>query len=210
MTEIRHPAYRRASFTIAVNHLRQLPEDTGCEVGFAGRSNAGKSSAINAITGQRSLARTSKTPGRTQQIVFFELDESRRLVDLPGYGFAKVPLKIKAHWQSLMEGYFRRRKSLRGLVLVMDIRHPFKPFDEMMLDWCEDTETPVHVLLTKCDKLSRGAASAVRQQALKSLSQRNLDFEVQIFSALKNTGIETALATLDAWYEYEPRNKAPE
>ncbi len=203
MAEPRHPLYRQAHFTIAVNHLRQLPPDQGLEVGFAGRSNAGKSSAINVITGQKSLARTSKTPGRTQQIVFFTLDEQRRLVDLPGYGYAKVPAKIKRHWQGLMEGYFRNRRALRGLILVMDIRHPLKAFDEMMLDWCQATATPVHILLTKADKLSRGAAAAHLQQVKKALRERALDCSVQTFSALKRSGVEAALAKLDHWLELE-------
>lgn len=199
-------AYRKAHFTIAVNHLRQLPEDTGLEIGFAGRSNAGKSSAINTITGIHSLARTSKTPGRTQQIIFFELDEKRRLVDLPGYGYAKVPLKIKAHWHALMEGYFNRRQSLRGLVLVMDIRHPLKEFDWQMLEWCKATDIPVHILLTKADKLSRGAASGELLRVKNALKKEKfLDVEVQAFSSLKREGTETVLNKLNTWLDIEPK-----
>ena len=208
MTELRHPALRRAVFTIAANAISQLPADTGMEVGFAGRSNAGKSSAVNTITGQKSLARTSKTPGRTQQIIFFSLDEQRRLLDLPGYGFAKVPPAIKAHWQNLMEGYFRERSSLKGLVLVMDARHPLRDFDQMMLDWCENTQTPVHILLTKSDKLSRGAASAELQKVRKLVKEWNVEQEVQLFSALNNTGLEPVLAKLALWLDLESPNAA--
>jgi GTP-binding protein len=203
MAEIRHPALRRAKFTIAVNEIKQLPEDTGMEVGFAGRSNAGKSSAVNLITGQKSLARTSKTPGRTQQIVYFNIDQQRDLVDLPGYGYAKVPPRVKAHWQKLMESYFQKRQSLKGLMLVMDIRHPMKEFDLMMLDWCENTQTPVHVLLTKADKISRGAAGAELQKIRKLLGEWEVDTEVQIFSSLKGTGLEVALEKLNEWLELE-------
>ena len=198
MNEARHPLYRQARFSIAAHHLRQLPADQGVEVAFAGRSNAGKSSAINALTGQKAPARTTKTPGRTRQIVFFTLDEQRRLVDLPGYGYAKVPARMQRHWQGLMQAYFDCRRSLRGLVLVMDIRHPLKEFDQMMLDWCEASGTPVHILLTKADKLSRGAAAAQRQQVERALAGRAA-CDIQTFSALKHSGVEQALARLDEW-----------
>lgn len=155
----KHNPYRTASYVISAHHLKQLPADSGYEVAFAGRSNAGKSSAINTLTEQKSLARTSKTPGRTQQIVIFDLDEERRIADLPGYGYAKVPQKLKAHWQQVMQRYFEQRKCLRGVVLVMDIRHPMKPFDEQMLAWCSASGVPCHVLLTKADKLKRGQAA---------------------------------------------------
>jgi GTP-binding protein len=146
--------YQQAQYFLSTHHFHQLPADVGREVAFAGRSNAGKSSAINAIVGQKSLARTSKTPGRTQQIVFFKLDEERRLVDLPGYGFAKVPLKVKEHWQQLLEKYLHTRESFQGLILMMDIRHPLTEFDQQMLLWCQLSNMPVHILLTKADKLS--------------------------------------------------------
>ncbi|MDH5544466.1 MAG: ribosome biogenesis GTP-binding protein YihA/YsxC [Gammaproteobacteria bacterium] len=196
---------RRAHFTIAVNAIKQLPTDTGIEIGFAGRSNAGKSSAINTITGIKSLARTSKTPGRTQQIIYFDLDEERRLVDLPGYGFAKVPEKIKKHWQGLMEGYFQRRKSLHGVVLVMDVRHPLKPFDIQMLEWCKDTNTPVQILLTKADKLSRGAADKQLHATKKALKQQGLLLgELQLFSSLSGTGKEQVIEKLEEWLAPTP------
>ncbi|MDH5299784.1 MAG: ribosome biogenesis GTP-binding protein YihA/YsxC [Gammaproteobacteria bacterium] len=204
MAELRHPALRRAFFTMAANAISQLPADNGLEVGFAGRSNAGKSSAVNTITGQNSLARTSKTPGRTQQIIFFSLDEQRRLVDLPGYGFAKVPFEVKDHWRNLMEGYFRQRASLKGLVLVMDVRHAMRDYDQIMLDWCEATKTPVHVLLTKSDKLSRGAASNELQKVRKELQKWKVDHEVQLFSSLNAVGLEPVLAKLCTWLDLPP------
>lgn len=194
--------YRQARFLLAVQQLKQLPNQLTHEVGFAGRSNAGKSSAINTITGIHSLARTSKTPGRTQQIVYFTLDEKRALVDLPGYGFAKVPLKIKSHWRNLMEGYFQSRKQLKGLVQVMDIRHPMKEFDQQMLEWCDYNSIPVQVLLTKADKVSKNVASSTKLQINKSLTQMGMDnFEVQTFSSLKRTGTETVIEKLDQWLE---------
>lgn len=201
VSEIRPPILRRARFTLAAAKAVQFPADEGIEVGFAGRSNAGKSSAINCITGQKSLARTSKTPGRTQQIVFFDLDEHRRLVDLPGYGYAKVPPNLKMQWQNLMEGYFQNRHALRGLVLLMDIRHPLKEFDEIMLDWCEATQTPVHVLLTKADKLSRGAAAKQLQLVRKQTKARKMEMDIQTFSSLKADGLTDVLKKLEHWFE---------
>jgi len=202
-----NPAYRKATFLLAVQHLKQLPDNMSIEVGFAGRSNAGKSSAINTITGIHSLARTSKTPGRTQQIVYFTLDEQRAIVDLPGYGFAKVPPRVKKHWQQLMEGYFQDRSALKGLVLVMDIRHPLKEFDEQMLQWCQHTGTPVHILLTKADKLSKGAANNVLLKIKNTLKAEGYtDFSIQTFSSLKRQGSETVMEKLDEWYGYQAAN----
>lgn len=198
-----NPAYNRATFLLAVQHLNQLPDNMKLEVGFAGRSNAGKSSAINTITGIHSLARTSKTPGRTQQIVYFTLDEERAIVDLPGYGFAKVPPKVKQHWQKLMEGYFQNRTQLKGLVLVMDIRHPLKEFDLQMLYWCQHNDTPVHILLTKADKLSKGAANNTLLDVKKKLESDGFkDATVQMFSSLKREGSEVVKEKLDQWFEY--------
>jgi len=199
-----NPAYRKAKFLLAVQHLKQLPDNIQNEVGFAGRSNAGKSSAINTITGIHSLARTSKTPGRTQQIVYFTLDDEHSLVDLPGYGFAKVPIQVKKHWHTLMEGYFTNRQALKGLVLVMDIRHPMREFDEQMLEWCHHNHTPVHILLTKADKLSKGAASSVMLKIKKMLKDQEYDnFSVQTFSSLKRTGSETVMQKMDEWFGYD-------
>jgi len=193
----KHNPYRASRYVISAHHLRQLGEDSGYEVAFAGRSNAGKSSAINALTGQKSLARTSKTPGRTQQIVLFEIDATRRIADLPGYGYAKVPEKLRAHWRSLMQAYFERRGSLRGVVLVMDIRHPLRPFDEQMLAWCAAARVPCHVLLTKADKLKRGPAQSTLLKVRKSLPT---GATAQVFSARKPAGLDELIERLDLWY----------
>jgi len=193
----KHNPYRRARYVISAHHLRQLGEDSGFEVAFAGRSNSGKSSAINALTDQKSLARTSKTPGRTQQIVLFEIEAGRRIADLPGYGYAKVPDALRAHWRETMQAYFECRKSLRGVVLVMDIRHPLRPFDEQMLAWCAAADLPCHVLLTKADKLKRGPASATLQQVRKALPA---GASAQIFSARNRSGLEELVAHLDRWF----------
>lgn len=194
---IRHNPYRAAEYVISAHHLRQLPDDTGYEVAFAGRSNAGKSSAINTLTEQKSLARTSKTPGRTQQIVIFDIDEQRRIADLPGYGYAKVPEKLKAHWQQVMQRYFEQRQCLKGVVLVMDIRHPMKPFDEQMLAWCSASNIPCHVLMTKADKLKRGPAQAALHKLRKALPP---GATAQVFSAKNREGMELLLERLNQWY----------
>ncbi len=170
---------------------------------FAGRSNAGKSSALNTLADQRSLARTSKTPGRTQLINFFELDEQRRLVDLPGYGYAKVPEAVKRHWQQVLADYLRVRQCLQGLVLLMDIRHPFKEFDRQMLDWCHHQQMPVHILLTKADKLKRGPASNTLQQVRNTLKADYPLATVQLFSSLDKQGVEQAREKLASWLEIE-------
>ncbi len=198
--------YRHAEFLCAAHTLAQTPEDDGLEVAFAGRSNAGKSSAINVITDQKSLARTSKTPGRTQQIVFFTLDEERRLVDLPGYGYAKVPMSVKLHWQKTLDLYLRERKSLQGLILLMDIRHPFTEYDTHMTNWCLAAHMPVHILLTKADKLSHGKASSVLQQVRKrcqDLAQgQDTPVTAQLFSALKKEGLPGVRECLNDWFNY--------
>ena len=195
--------YQKARFLLSAPSLSHSPVDAGAEVAFAGRSNAGKSSAINTITNIRSLARTSKTPGRTQQLVYFELDENRRLVDLPGYGYAKVAERIKQKWQRHMEEYLRQRTSLHGLILVMDIRHPLTDFDRQMLAWCDYTELPVHVLLTKADKLKRGAATKTVQEVKNELAQLCGHASLQTFSSLKRTGVEEVHAVLDQWLDFE-------
>ena len=200
--------YSSTRFMLSVNRLADLPVDEGVEVAFAGRSNAGKSTAINTITGQRALARTSKTPGRTQMINYFQLGEDgARLVDLPGYGFARVPERIKQHWAALLDDYFRQRQSLRGLVLMMDVRRPLTEFDQQMLNWCSQASLPCHVLLTKADKLSRGAAGGALQKTRHALGQLPGDFSVQLFSGLKRQGVEEARRKLDEWLD--PRD-APE
>ena len=192
--------YRQASYVLNAARLAQLPQDVGWEVAFAGRSNAGKSSAINVLTDQKSLARTSKTPGRTQQIVVFEIDISRRIIDLPGYGYAKVPEKVKQDWRRLMGMYFESRRSLRGVVLVMDIRHPMRPFDVQMLNWCHAVDMPCHILLTKSDKLKRGAAQSTLLGLKKKLPK---NVSLQLFSALKKVGRDELIRKLNEWYEIE-------
>jgi GTP-binding protein len=192
--------YRRAHYTISATKLSELPEDNGIEVAFAGRSNAGKSSAINTITGIKALARISKTPGRTQMINFFNLDEQRALVDLPGYGYAKVPEKMKLRWQQTLSQYLETRDSLRGLMVMMDIRHPLKEFDIQMLKWAEHAELPTHILLTKSDKLKHGAAMASLHKVSSELKKLNLMATVQLFSSLKHTGKDEAISKLDSWF----------
>lgn len=193
--------YRSAHYTVSATQLSQLPPDGGYEVAFAGRSNAGKSSAINTITGIKALARISKTPGRTQMINFFQLDDERSLVDLPGYGYAKVPEKMKLKWQSTLSKYLETRQALRGLMLMMDIRHPLKPFDLQMLSWAKEAQLPIHVLLTKSDKLGRGAASNALQQVRRQLTEADLQATVQLFSSLNQQGRDEAIQTLDQWFE---------
>ncbi len=192
--------YRQAHYTISATQLSELPDDTGIEVAFAGRSNAGKSSAINTITDQKSLARISKTPGRTQMINFFALDDDRALVDLPGYGYAKVPEKMKIRWQQTLGKYLETRQALKGLMLMMDIRHPLKEFDLQMVKWANNANLPVHILLTKSDKLKHGAAMASLHSVESKLKKLNLNAGAQLFSSLKKTGKEQAIAQLDIWY----------
>jgi GTP-binding protein len=197
-----HNPYRSARYVISAHKLQQLPPDQGFEVAFAGRSNAGKSSAINTLTDQRSLARTSKTPGRTQQIVIFDIDTDRRIADLPGYGYAKVPAKLKAHWQQVMQKYFEQRQCLKGVVLVMDIRHPMREFDEQMLHWCSASGLPCHLLLTKSDKLKRGPAQAALLKVRKMLPP---GATAQVFSSKSRTGLTELISRLNEWYEIAPR-----
>jgi len=197
----------RAQYLLSAHVPRQLPEDGGFEVAFAGRSNAGKSSALNALCQQNALARVSKTPGRTQQLVFFELPqhERRYLVDLPGYGYAKVPQDLREHWQAFIDHYFRTRLALRGLVVVMDIRHPLKDYDLHMLGYAVERGLPAHALLTKADKLSRGAAGNVVQAVRRDLGKRWGDtVGVQAFSGESKLGVDQARETICAWLEIAP------
>ncbi|HET8790593.1 MAG TPA: ribosome biogenesis GTP-binding protein YihA/YsxC [Modicisalibacter sp.] len=191
---------------ISAPTLALCPPDSGREVAFAGRSNAGKSSAINALTQQNALARTSKTPGRTQLINFFSVggDDGQRLVDLPGYGFAKVPEKVKLEWQRHLAEYLQRRDSLQGLMLMMDVRHPLSEFDEMMLGWADEQDMAVHILLTKADKLKPGAAKSSLLEVRRRLHEWEDLVSVQLFSALKRQGLDEAQARLDAWLAPEP------
>jgi GTP-binding protein len=193
--------YQSARFLISAPTLAKCPVDDGAEVAFAGRSNAGKSSAINTLTRQKALARTSRTPGRTQLINFFSLgdDTGRRLVDLPGYGYAKVPEAVKLEWQRHLAEYLEGRHSLRGLVLVMDVRHPLTEFDQTLLGWADDQDKPVHILLTKADKLKSGAAKNALQQVRSRLREWEDLVTVQLFSSLKREGVDEACARLDQW-----------
>lgn len=188
-----------ATFIKSASQLDQCPLDQGAEVAFAGRSNAGKSSALNTLTRAR-LARTSKTPGRTQLLNFFALDEEHRLVDLPGYGYAKVPLELKEHWKQHLDDYLTQRNSLVGVVLVMDIRHPLSAFDRMMLEWADMAGLPAHILLSKTDKLSFGAAKGVLLKVQNTIRKEYGNrASVQLFSSPKRQGVEEAHALLESW-----------
>ena len=190
---------QQATFLISAAKVDQCPADLGREIAFAGRSNAGKSSALNTLT-HANLARTSKTPGRTQLLNFFRLDDERRLVDLPGYGYAKVPIPLKQHWQMHLEAYLSSRSSLAGVVLMMDIRHPLTEFDRMMLDWAQSSGMPLHILLTKADKLAFGAAKTALLKVQKEVRQGwGENISVQLFSAPKRQGIEEAQTVLARW-----------
>ncbi|MEQ7869070.1 ribosome biogenesis GTP-binding protein YihA/YsxC [Chromohalobacter salexigens] len=205
MQDGRQLNYQTARFLTSAPGLAQCPPDQGAEVAFAGRSNAGKSSAINTLTQQKALARTSKTPGRTQLINFFTLanDETYRLVDLPGYGFAKVPDQVKLEWQRHLSEYLYERATLRGLMLVMDVRHPLSEFDQMMLGWADEKAMPVHILLTKADKLKPGAAKSALLAVRRQLADWEDLVSVQLFSALKRQGVDEARARMDAWLSHQ-------
>jgi GTP-binding protein len=207
-----NPFYQGARFLTAATRIEQAPEDRGREVVFAGRSNAGKSSAINALCHQKALARTSKTPGRTQQLVFFSLDGERRLVDLPGYGYARVSEAIKRQWQLHMADFLERRGSIAGLVIVMDIRHPLAEYDRQMLAWGLKRQIPVLLLLTKADKLGRGAARSTRMAVegeVRGQGQSAAPIHVLVFSAQERTGVESLQSILDQWLQVQPGGTAP-
>ena len=189
--------YQAARFVLSATTLSQLPPDRGLEVAFAGRSNAGKSSVLNVITQQNNLARTSKTPGRTQQLNVFTLAGARRLIDLPGYGYAKVSQALKKDWQQTLDRYLQMRQSLTGIILIMDVRHPLKPFDQMMLDWSVASNLPIHILLNKADKLKKMAAQNTLQRIVDALPEEDDLISVQLFSALKKRGVETCYQFLN-------------
>jgi GTP-binding protein len=191
--------YQQSRFLLGTPDMRGAPADNGAEVAFAGRSNAGKSSALNVITGQRSLARISKAPGRTREINFFVVRDDLRLVDLPGYGYAKVSRSMQKQWQQNIARYLETRRSLCGVFLLMDIRHPLKDFDQLVLRWCNAADLQAHVLLTKADKLKRGAANAALLQVRRQLQELHPGSSLQLFSSLTRDGVETARATLDEW-----------
>lgn len=194
--------YKKASFLLSAADIKQLPPDQGIEVAIVGRSNAGKSSVLNCITQNKKLARVSKTPGRTQQINVFVLDDERRLMDLPGYGFANVPLAAKRKWEKTINDYFKERECLKGLILVMDIRHPFKDSDMQMLDYCQHYGLNVHILLNKSDKLSNSAAKNTQFDAEPVLAAYGDIVTIQTFSADKHKGVKELQEVLDGWYEY--------
>nr|VFK58404.1 MAG: GTP-binding protein [Candidatus Kentron sp. TUN]VFK61759.1 MAG: GTP-binding protein [Candidatus Kentron sp. TUN]VFK67319.1 MAG: GTP-binding protein [Candidatus Kentron sp. TUN] len=193
--------YERAVFLRGAVRYSQFPPDQGGEVAFAGRSNVGKSSAINIITGIRALARTSKIPGRTQQINFFQLDEKRRLVDLPGYGYAKVPEKIRRTWAVMVGDYLQRRQSLQGVILLMDVRRPLTTLDCQLVDWCHTANLPFHVVLTKSDKLSRTNTQTIRRETFRRLSILGNDVDVILFSATQKQGVDEVREYLDKWLD---------
>ena len=194
--------FARAGYLLAAHTPRQLPPDGGFEVAFAGRSNAGKSSALNALCQQNALARVSKTPGRTQQLVFFDLPphQAKYLVDLPGYGYAKVPKDLQAHWQAFLADYFRSREALKGLVVVMDIRHPLKDYDRQIIGYAVENNLPVHAVLTKADKLGRGAGLNVLQAVRKDLQDTYGDsVAVQTLSSESKAGVEELRKVVAGW-----------
>lgn len=193
--------YNRIQFLKSAAEIANLPPDQGAEVSFAGRSNSGKSTAINTITRIKGLARSSKTPGRTQLINFFELDPERRLVDLPGYGYAKVPEAIKLRWGKMLEEYLHSRQSLRGVILMMDIRHVLKDIDWQMIHWAVESELPMHILLTKADKLKRGPAQNTVLLVKRQLKDYSNFISMQLFSAVTGQGIEEVHQKLDEWLD---------
>ncbi|MBK9326568.1 MAG: YihA family ribosome biogenesis GTP-binding protein [Thiobacillaceae bacterium] len=188
-----------ATFHITVAQIRDLPVDSLAEVAFAGRSNAGKSSAINTLCNHKRLAFVSKMPGRTQHLNFFRVEDGRFLVDLPGYGFARAPKDQKHVWQALIGGYLAKRPQLAGLVLIMDSRHPLTELDRSLLEWFRPSGKPVHVLLSKSDKLSRGPAQQTLRQVRAELAEMGMNATVQLFSSLKRDGADEAEGVLRAW-----------
>ena len=196
--------FSAAKFSISAPSLKHCPPDSGAEIAFVGRSNAGKSSAINTLTGVRGLARTSKTPGRTQQINFFTIEPLKKLVDLPGYGFAKVSKAKKRKWDHHLMEYLELRKCLVGLVLLIDIRHIFLDYDKQMLIWAKSVSLPVHILLTKSDKLSRMKCKEIQikaEQHIRLMDPESLLFSLQVFSARKKIGLEQLKRTLNIWFD---------
>lgn len=196
--------FDQAVYTASAHDLEQLPPDFGREVAFVGRSNAGKSSAINTLAHHKRLAFVSKTPGRTQLINFFSLGDDRSLVDLPGYGYADVPARVKAHWQNVLAAYVSSRQALKALVLIMDARHPLRPLDLQLLEWYLPTGKPVHCLLTKADKLSRSEQALTLRRVEAQLKDQNQNASVQLFSSLKREGVEEAEVAIARLFENPP------
>lgn len=196
--------YHMTHFVMSAPDIRHLPSDAGIEVAFAGRSNAGKSSALNTLTQQKSLARTSKTPGRTQLINLFEVKPGIRLVDLPGYGYAEVPEEMKRKWQRALGEYLQMRNSLKGLVVLMDIRHPLKDLDQQMIQWAVDVGTPVMLLLTKADKLASGARQAQIKMVREAVKEFMGDIQVEAFSSPNKMGVDKLSDKLNTWFSEIP------
>ncbi len=193
--------YQNMKFMLSVVRMDDAPADEGWEVAFAGRSNAGKSSGLNALASQNSLARTSKTPGRTRELNYFEIDAQRRIVDLPGYGYAKVSRQMQNQWRKLLDDFLQNRQSLQGILIFMDIRHPMSNYDLQLIDWCEQSQLPLHILLTKADKLGYGAAKSTLLKIQRELEPANIPASAQTFSSLKKTGLDEAYEVLDSWFQ---------
>lgn len=193
--------YHQAKFLISSTNLRNTPPDTGREIAFAGRSNAGKSSALNTLTRQNRLAKVSKTPGRTQMLNFFTIRDNLRFVDLPGYGYAQVSESVKRQWQQLLEAYLTRRVSLFAIVLVMDVRLPLTEFDRQMVNWCQKSDLALHIILTKADKLPETVRKNTLLNVQRELSALTIPVSVQLFSSLKKTGIDELHEALDRLFE---------
>ncbi|HFD11766.1 MAG TPA: YihA family ribosome biogenesis GTP-binding protein [Crenotrichaceae bacterium] len=193
--------YQNMKFMLSVVRMQDAPVDEGLEVAFAGRSNAGKSSGLNVLASQNNLARTSKTPGRTRELNYFEIDSQRRIVDLPGYGYAKVSRQVQNQWRGLLDDFLQNRQSLQGLMVFMDIRHPMSDYDLQLIDWCEHRQLPLHILLTKADKLGYGKAKSTLMAIRQELTPATMPATVQTFSALKKTGLDEAYETLDHWFQ---------
>lgn len=192
--------YRNTHFITSAPDIRHLPDDTGIEIAFAGRSNAGKSSSINRLCDQKALVKTSKTPGRTQLINLFKVDDGCHIVDLPGYGFAQVPLELKKKWQKSLGEYLQKREQLKGLVVLMDIRHPMKDLDQELIYWAVESQLPVLALLTKCDKLKSGARKAQLLKIQEASMAFCGDVEVELYSSLRGIGVDKLRNKLNQWY----------
>nr|WP_232351380.1 MULTISPECIES: ribosome biogenesis GTP-binding protein YihA/YsxC [unclassified Gilliamella] len=203
MSDIRPLNYAKTHFILSAPDITHLPIDTGVEIAFAGRSNAGKSSALNTLTNQKALARTSKTPGRTQLINLFEVEENCRLVDLPGYGYAQVPEAIKRKWQKSLGEYLQKRESLKGLIVLMDIRHPLKDLDQQMIEWAVSVNIPVMLLLTKADKLASGAQKKQVNMVKEAILPFQGDITVAPFSSPKRIGLDALKQKLDEWFSQQ-------
>lgn len=195
--------FSNCEFLISAYKTHQLPDDDGMEIAFAGRSNSGKSTTINALTNHKGLAKVSRTPGRTQLFNCFEFKPNKRLVDLPGYGYAKVPIKMKKHWEKEIDSYLMNRKSLIGVVIIMDIRHPMKVFDEQMLTWADQSGLHSHVLLNKADKLNNNDTKKTLMRVKKEIAKFSLSTTCQTFSALRRTGADELSQVVTPWFKDE-------